>query len=847
MISFIFMCLLLPVNSVFIIKDNIIPQELREDRKCKGGLVLSKFKPDEYVPISCANIRFQQSDKQDYVFRSSLGVEINSATTSPTEYLAVYEDGICKMKAVELQDTYMGDMYDKIHSESGKLSLINSYGYCKENEVEDDQIYKTRHNRDMPFKLVNDKSCEFYGYRSSYSENECSVYSRETVSDTLVIPDDIMTHDDKISSFDQPWGCVYNDTAKLNVFDADDIELGAENKSYSDRNNMYSHLLNSKLTRIRNLISSFYGFVRQISYIRKNIDLGLNEYARPSQAPQLAGARHRYTEFIDSLPPKYMPYPTGREDDWRIEYNEIYFTYSFVEHYNNLTNRWGAMYYEEELYYRIHLQLMKDTLVYIDTLKNADVKMRNLFERLKNVLNSIEDEQISVDHLVGWMRHMQIGNGDLNTNTETTNERLHTTLANAKDIIESNSVRIKEILDDMDFEDMKNVLKNIKGYAKEILYNGYVELSNERYKPIDLNKRALHYPDEVRIVFGKVINGVVQIPEDYESDPRYIRYEDAMESNWKDTYDLMSVRLLEDPLRHRDEFSVNGVTVVDFDTVADTAVQNYEQFYAEANTSFVVESLQEYRYVRTHALTLFNPHPFAEPKVTDDRYESRVNIHNQIVNLEHEMIQNDDRNLTNLLSLHRQYISQPPLCNDDTKCLCYETYTDKNQAIADCMEICPKAFRHFWDQTEPRLTSKILVHDRSECLCMRNAFTELKCVLQGRQWINELFVSQYDILTHSSVRRDTVYEDTYLYCKMMDCVAGRVDEPCLYSGGVCEEGWFDGNCNVVGACDGFTYEDCTCGSIPCKAGKYCTQAGVCKNIVPKDDKKLLYLNHISRI
>jgi len=838
--SFIFMCLLLPVNSVFIIKDNIIPKELRVDRKCKGGLVLSKTKPDEYVHISCANIRFQQTDKQDFVFRNSLGSK-NEATTSPTEYLAVYEDGICKMKAVELQDTYDDIVYDNIHSVDNKPSLLNSYGYCKEGET------GTRHNRDVPFIRVYAKSCEDYGYRSSYSENECSVYSRQNIADDVVI----MTHDDKFMSFDQPWGCVYvNGTAKLNVFDAADIELGAENKSYSDRNNFYNdNGYESSYLDITSSISAGRQNYYEMQYIHKSIDLGLNEYTRPTEKPQLLNMKAKYTNFIDSVPPIYRPYPTDREDNWRIEYNEIYFTGKFNTHYINLTNVWGAKYYIDELEYMLYLQLMKDTEEYVYKLKKADSKMRAKYSDMIDNMNAIENHEKSFEHIAAWLKHI----GFMSTNPGLLDlevRRFKQTLADAADLVVKNGIRIKEIMDNIGFEDMHNTLKNIKASARDTLYNGYVELSNERYKPIDLNKRALHYPDEIRIIFGKVIGGVVQIPEDYQSDPRYIRYENAINSDWKDTYGPVSIRLFEDPIKHHYFLDTNGVNMegLNFDNIADNAMRNYEQFYTVANTSFVAEPLPEYMYVPFRGLSVFHPTSVAEPEVTSDRFETRINIQNQMVNVEHAMIQGGSMDLTALLSLHRQFISQPPLCTASHNCMCYGTDTSKSKALEDCAKECPHAFRHFWDQSEPRLTSKILVHDRSECVCMGEALTELECVLRGRQWINELFVSQYDMVpAMDTVRRDTKYEDTYLYCKMMDCVNGTVNEPCLYSGGVCEKGWFDGDCTVADACGGFVYEDCMCGSSTCTPGKYCTKTGDCENIVPKDDKKLLYLYSISRI
>ena len=828
MISFIFMCLLLPVNSVFIIKDNIIPKELRHNRNCRGGLVLSKFKPDEYVPISCANIRFQQSDKQDYVFRNNAGNKINSARTKQTEYLAVYEDGICKMNAVELQDTYMGDMYDKIHSEGNIPSLINSYGYCKEKEGHDEYI---RYNRDTP-QLVGSRSCEWYGYRSTYSVDGCSLHSNKIIS-----------HGNTIRDFSVPWGCVKNgENTFLNIYTEFDIPQGEEIHSYNDRNSVYKDVYAQYGVSTVHFDQTY----SQMKYIFDSVGLEINEYAKPTKSNALLHAQSRYTQYIESQPPQYKP-GFDREVNWRIEYNEIYFTEKFGEHYSNMSSMFGARYYKQEIEYRIQLQLMRDSIARRNVFIDADTKMRNLHDGLKNSMKTIEDEYSTTVHVNRWLTHIGIPQVRNMAYEKEKVDKCKYLLEQAHSLTLANSERIKSILDEMDYETMQNKVKLEKNYARSILYEAYVDLSNEKYNPVDLDKYVLSYPDEIRIIFGRVINGVVQIPSDYESDPRYIRYTNALNSNWVDTYDPteLHVRLLKDPVTGK-----NGINTINFDTVADDALQDYEPFYIDISDidNFEVLPVKGYTYVRGHSFKIFIPETVGIPTITNDRYQSRLNIMQEMVNLENQMIEYNYHNNTELLSLHRQFISQPPLCTLEYKCQCHETQPTRAAAVAGCAEKCPKAFLHFWDQSEPRLASKILVHDRSECRCMQEALTELQCVLQGRQWINELFVSQYNmVLAMDTVRRDTQYEDTYLYCKMMNCVNGTVDEPCLYSGGVCEKGWFDGNCNTVGACDGFAYEDCICAGSTCMAGKYCTQTGVCKNIVPKDDKKLLYLNHISRI
>lgn len=836
------MCLLLPVNSVFIIKDNIIPKELRHDRNCRGGLVLSKFKPDEYVNMSCANIRFQQSDKQNFVFKTTYGKDINSATTKQTEYLAVYEDGICNMKAVELQDTYNGVSHADIPSDIKTTELLNSYGYCGGDFNRDTDSF----NRDEPV-TVNSRSCEHYGYRSSYSANECSLLGGQNI-----------THDNTVRLPRSPWGCIQLPDGRMQFNMATEFDVSPEDKhdSYTHRNDEYFKSLMSR--ELSDLVSSFYSLNDQMRYIEKSVRLEINEYAPPTEPGQLTYLKSKYTQFIEDLPPIYMPYPTGREDDWRIEYNEIYFTEKFITHYINMTERFGAEYHIEEVEYRIMIQLFRETVIRIGVLKNADVIMRGLFESLKTFMHMIEDRFYTVEHMHRWWTHLGVPPFRDMVREKVTVDFCKYLVDEAHSMTLSNSERIKILLDGLSYESMANSLENQKNYIKDILSQAYVSLSNEKYKPVDLEKRVLQYPDEVRLVFGRIINGVYAIPSDWESDPRYIRYENAIDSNWKNTYvpSSIAVRLAVDPLRTN--FFIDGTAVeVDLDTTVDDLLRYYEPFYTDVDSSFEVLPVQKYSYgSKQRSIKTYIPETVGVPTITVDRYQSRLNIIQEMVNLENHMVEYNYHDNTELMALHDLYVKQPPLCGvsdlyvdyPEYNCQCVKTEPNRATAVSGCADVCNGPFRHFWDQSEPRLESKTLVHDRSECICMTSALTELQCVLQGRQWINELFVSQYDMVSPIETDlRDSVYEDTYLYCKMMDCVNGTVGEPCLYSGGVCEKGWFDGNCNAVDACDGFAYEDCICGSSTCKAGKYCTQAGVCENIVPNDDKKLLYMYNINNV
>lgn len=405
------------------------------------------------------------------------------------------------------------------------------------------------------------------------------------------------------------------------------------------------------------------------------------------------------------------------------------------------------------------------------------------------------------------------------------------------------------------------------------LEDAYHVVYQEIWNAKNLEKRKLLYPDEYRIVFGNPIpdniatashaldtaelNPTVSLKNQADfaavatENSEYIRYYTAYTST-EDVTKSWTTYLIGNPINavNSDTQEIDASDLRAF--CEDLVDGRFRRFSGYLNTEFTVQPVTPYRHVQEQRLDIFSPVQRKNPVISDDRYATRLSITKEIVNLEHEMVQTGSKDTTEVLQLHEMLVKQPPLCTDEYPCQCYKTYISKEKAIADCADTCDgNPFRHFWDQTVPRLTSKILVHDRSECVCMEDVKSELECVLAGRQFINELFVSQYDVKPpKTSASRDVRSMTTYLYCAAMECTEGPVNTPCTYgdNGNVCKKGWYT---NIGGCvesdtlCSGFLYESCMCGESECASGNYCTRNGSCLRAVPKNAKMLLHLHYIN--
>ena len=104
------------------IMDGVIPDGLASDRGCDRELKLSSSIPSNYVPISCADIRFSVYDNH----KLSLDPQKVDVTRQYSVKLSDYENGVCKIETSNPHVDTVHNMYA-----NGKVSpFLNRYWYC---------------------------------------------------------------------------------------------------------------------------------------------------------------------------------------------------------------------------------------------------------------------------------------------------------------------------------------------------------------------------------------------------------------------------------------------------------------------------------------------------------------------------------------------------------------------------------------------------------------------------------------------------------------------------------------------------------------------------------------------
>ena len=849
--------LLFSVVSGQVIQNNIIPSEL--DDRCHAGLRLSKTKPDQFTSISCANIRYETTMK-------TVNFGTKSITDIITDYPVEFDQGICKLKDI---------VYQPLDEDPFVAVVQNSYGYCS-----GDDGGKPHHDS----ARVSNVSCEQEGFRSIYTPNECGLHG--DYGDT--IPDD-----KTLFNKDIPWGCLKKEgSIYLNMYAKDDLPADAKNTSYETRN-----------TRLRNIINKpDFGWDRENEnrlYLHKRkgpfwkealaltvkLD-SLFNLRKPSQGAQ-------YLDEISNMQAQYqylgdVTYKVGHTNpargiDWRLEHNKVFFSYDFYRYVNNMTRRGELSYREKVVKFNMLKKQFEDTKTHLQFMDAFEIDLTNLYI----YMNDIENIYKTANHINKWFKHLD------DSSVEQTFASIRSEFTRAYHKlreIENKVTRAKDYianaLINYDTNALRTQMQTAKEFARSFLSESITTTLHERGRPVpwvltDADKCAIFgFAGCNTLENGHVINKLwdsdgrpdwTDYPDcttnsyenwqcngDYDSDGESARQEledigIVLDPNYRVHYQYLGVfadlSLGGDAFRNKypdAPFRVLGTqySVDQADTLVDNIISG---LVVPGAVPIITNKIQEQVYTFNKHESLDTCIHNGSPKVPvlgPDRFQNRLNIHQEIVNREHKMVEETSMNTSQLLDLHQLKEEQPVLCGEaGYDCQCYETESNKRSALRTCTEECGEGFRHFWDQSEPRLTSKMLVHGRSECICMESVLSERECVLANRQWINELYVTQYNI-EPQVVDIPVRYDDLFLYCPVIECSDGLVKERCSYSGGICEQGWFSrGVCySEKPGCDGFTYEECMCGATVCKPGKYCD--GQCKNLVP-NDKKLLHLAYIN--
>ena len=813
--------LLFSVVSGQVIQNNIIPPGL--DDRCRAGLRLSKTKPEQFTSISCANIRYETTMKE-------VNFESRKIQNTSTDYPVEFDQGICKLKDVVYQPLYV-DPYVAV--------VKNSYGYCgggNDIKILEDSA-----------RVGSKVSCEQEGFRSIYTPNECGLHGGNSVT----IPDD-----KTLFIKDIPWGCVKKDgVVYLNMYAKDDLPADANTTSLSARDTrLYNLIINSGIDQTFDL------FLNEVRTLDSEFD-NLFALQKPPQGKQ-------YLDQIAAIQDKYsylhdVTYRVGynkpaRGISWELEYNRIFFSNKFYGYVRNITNREELSYKRDVKTFEMLKQQFEETKVYLKVLDSFNVNITNLH----TYMNEIENVYRTVRHVNSWFKH----NNDFRLDNMLTTLQNNYEIAvrkvmDIKDKTSRAKVFIADALAHTDLNALRADLVTERTLARVSLADAFTATNNERTRRQD---RWDLTQAEKCIIFGtarcnSLHNGHV-INELWDDDGRPTFFDSRYDSDvGSASQELEELGVVLDP-DYR-VYYMYLTTTLSYDATARIlgtgvfAGTNTDELLDNAIAGLIVPSTapifsnnvqeQTYAFNKIESLDtcIHNGSP-GTPVLGPDRFQNRLNIHQEMVNREHQMVEDNDLDKNELLNLHQLKEEQPVLCGEGGyDCQCYETETSKESSLQTCTENCDVGFRHFWDQTEPRLTSKIFVHGRSECICMNSVLSERECVLANRQWVNELYVTQYNKQAQV-VDIPVRYGELFLYCPVIGCSDGLVKERCSYSGGICEQGWFSGEVcySEQPGCDGFTYEECMCGTDVCKPGKYCD--GTCQNWVP-DDKKLLHLAYIN--
>ena len=173
-------------KALYNIVDGIIPQSLAFVKGCNQDLQLSRSTPSQYVPISCADIRFSMYDEEIITLDASQA----AVERKYTESLAESISGVCKIKVASHGSSFGTNVYKN----GRNVVFLNRYGSCNNTLSESSQFKEN----------VTDHSegCSDIGKKHILTSHECNKYHDITITD--------------IFNKDKPYGCI---DGQFNLFD----------------------------------------------------------------------------------------------------------------------------------------------------------------------------------------------------------------------------------------------------------------------------------------------------------------------------------------------------------------------------------------------------------------------------------------------------------------------------------------------------------------------------------------------------------------------------------------------------------------------------------------------------
>lgn len=752
--------------SLFNIIDGHIPFGISDIKGCKRDLQLSNVKPNVYVPITCADIRYSVHD--DHMFTLSRN-EV-SVQRKYTDKLSVSDNGVCKIQVSGMPDQTRFKLY-----ENGKLhSFLNRYGYCDDNTMGDPILLPGISNVSI--------SCSDEDKVHILTKTECSVtlgYDVEEIYDS-----------------NKPYGCI---DGQFNSFDRskdfedvhlvtkarmvqrvqeligefDDIEADLNNAIITDVPVNYPYepdvnnetgsayeKLKARLHNIREYIKSirlkqsyYNSLVRYVTQQQTTMSVSTNNYNR---AVEIENILTKYDEFNLKF---VIPVMTNvKADIERLEnrYNIIY------KHATSM--REGLTLDKEKIELQILVSGNSDVdgtyTVYKNYMDEHYHGDRSTKTRLYEWCNSLEEHR-EFTKSIGCIPNLDfelhcVPDGASYRYTEPT--AMYDAYGNmytigpgtCTNLFPGGNITNCPVACDPD--------RTQNTIGKNYSHIEWNSPKSDRLAFDLLSKNVIM--ERVGLIANTSMEQKMVCPYNYlcTQDLSYRNHEKQItETLWVDNQPT-------DQFTYRYEYGVQydlQTSFMDYESVARSI--ECAPFCFPDLPSLPVEVSSDV----TFSLTTREP--------TKRKANADI-IFQDILTLERS---DDDHSL---YDLYKELVEQNLSCESigcEESCV-KPMYNSVEDAVLSCSEICVRheGFSQYWDDSPVRQTSRIISNRRHECRCGYPK-TELECVMSNNEWVSDIYTTQYSYVPKNPVKRKLAsYSYRYLFCPVSHCTDGFVDQRC---------------------------------------------------------------------
>lgn len=752
--------------SLFNIIDGYIPLTISDTKGCKRDLQIFNVKPDVYVPITCADIRYSVHD--DHMFTLSRN-EV-SVQRKYTDKLSVYDNGVCKIQVSDMPDQTVFGLY-----ENGKThSFLNRYGYCDDNTMGDPILLPGVSNVSI--------SCGDEGKEHILAKIECSVSLGYDVEEIYDSNKPYGCVDGQFNSFDrsEDFEDVHPVTKArmdqrvqvlLDEFAVIEADLSSaiitdvpERHPYEPTKEIESgstyDILKTRLHNIREYIKSVHlkqsyynslvGYVTQQQAVMKT---STDNYNR---AVEIKNILEKYHEFnLDFV----LPDTTNVEDDieWLDKkYSEIYKNATDIHTDLNLATE------------NTELQRLTGGSVGVDSTYNVYKNYmdehyhrdRSTSVGLHEWCNSLEEHR-ELTNSIGCISNLDfdlhcVPDGAIYRYTEPTAKYdedgnvYYTDAGTCINIRPGGNITNCPVACDPD--------RSPNTIGKHYSHLEWNSPKSNQTAPGYLDIGVIM--EKVGLIVNTTMENNIACPYNYicTQEFSYITHEkEIAETLWVDNQPT-------DQFTYRYEYGVQydlQTSFMDYESVV-RSLECAPSCFADLPTLTVVEPEKP-----SFSLSAREP--------TKRKANAGI-IFQDILTLERS---DDDHSL---YDLYRELVEQNLSCETigcEESCI-KPLYNNVEDAVLGCSEMCVLhgGFSQYWDDSPVRQTSRIISNRQHECRC-GSPKTELECVMSNNEWISDIYTTQYLYVSRNPVERKPVsYSDRYLFCPISPCTEGFVDTKC---------------------------------------------------------------------